>query len=360
MKTLGPDEIAPLLDGHVDLRRRKDSLQPLRLPVAELGFYDAFNRWVGSCAAACRIRLRTASTRLGLRGAQRLLDQSVGGERRGAYDLYVDGVLHARAWAQGGATIDLENGAFVGDEAFNLTFADLPDGDKTLELWLPQAATVSIAALDLDDGAQAAPVADGRPRVLFHGSSITHCLEAEGASAGWPAVAAGLANVDHQNLGWAGSCLLSGQAARIIRDARADAIVLKLGINVHTDGQLKERTFLDSAHAMISIIREKHATTPILVVSPIYSPGREDEASGGGLPLTRMRQLLSEVVAARVAAGDSQIAYLDGLKLFGAADAHLLPDDLHPNTEGYRLIGERFHALALSGPDALVTPPAAT
>lgn len=360
MKTLGPDAIAPLLDGQVDLRRRKDSVQPLRLPVAELGFYDPFNRWVASCATACRLRLRTTSAGLGLRGGQRLLDQSVGGERRGAYDLFVDGVFHARAWVQGGATIDLEKGAFVGDEGFNLTFADLPAGDKTLELWLPQAATVSLAALELDDGADAVPVADGRPRVLFHGSSITHCLEAEGASAGWPAVAAALAGLDHQNLGWAGSCLLSGQAARIIRDARADAIVLKLGINVHPDGQLKERAFLDSAHAMISIIREKHAATPILVVSPIYSPGREDEGSGGGLPLTRMRQLLSDVVAARVAAGDGHIGYLDGLSLFGAADAHLLPDDLHPNTEGYRLMGERFHALALSGPAALVRPPAAT
>ena len=354
MKTLGPGEIAPLLDGQVDLRRRQDSLQPLRLPVAELGFYDAFNRWVGSCAAACRIRLRTTSTRVGVSGAQRLLDQPVGGERRGAYDLYVDGAFHARAWAQGGATIDLEKGAFVGDEAFNLTFAGLPAGEKTLELWLPQAATVSIAALTLDDGASAVPVVDGRPRVLFHGSSITHCLEAEGASAGWPAVAAGLAGLDHQNLGWAGSCLLSGQAARIIRDARADAIVLKLGINVHPDGQIKERAFLDSAHAMISIIREKHVRTPILVVSPIYSPGREDEGSGGGLPLTRMRRLLSDVVAARIAAGDDRIGYLDGLKLFGAPDVRLLPDDLHPNTEGYRLMGERFHALALSGPNALV------
>ena len=42
-----------------------------------------------------RIRLRTASTRIGLSGAQRLLDQSVGGERRGAYDLFVDGAFHA-------------------------------------------------------------------------------------------------------------------------------------------------------------------------------------------------------------------------------------------------------------------------
>jgi lysophospholipase L1-like esterase len=354
MKTLGPDEIVPLLDGHVDVRRRPGSLQPLRLPVAELGFYDAFNRWVASCATACRLRLRTGSTSISLSGAQRLLDQSVGGERRGAYDLFVDGDFHGRAWAEGGATIDLANGAIVGDEAFNLTFAGLPEGEKTLELWLPQTATVSITGLGLDDDAHALPAPDGRPRILFHGSSITHCMEAEGASAGWPAVASALAGVDHQNLGWAGSCLLSGQAARIIRDARADAIVLKLGINVHAEGQLKERPFLDSAHAMISIIREKHPATPILIVSPIYSPGREDESPGGGPSLVRMRQLLQDVVAARIAAGDGQIRYLDGLTLFGAADAHLLPDDLHPNTEGYRLMGERFHALMLSGQDPLV------
>ena len=354
MRTLSLDEIAPLLDGHVDIRRRPGSLQPLRLPAAELGFYDAFNRWVGSCAAGCRIRLTTTSRTLALSGAQRLMAEPVSDERRGAYDLFVDGVLHGRAWAEGGATIDLEAGRFVGDEAFNLTFEGLPAGSKTLELWLPQAATVSISALAVDDGAEVSAVPDPRPRILFHGSSISHCLEAEGASAGWPAVAAGLAGVSHQNLGWAGSCLLSGQAARIIRDARADAIVLKLGINVHPEGQLKERTFLDSAHAMISIIREKHLRTPIVVASPIFSPGRETEASGGGLPLTHMRELLAQVVSARHAAGDTAIRYLDGLSLFSEADAHLLPDDLHPNTKGYRLMGERFHALALSGPDAVL------
>ncbi len=285
-----------------------------------------------------------------------VLAASTGGERRGAYDLYVDGLLHTRRWPEGGAVIDLQSGRILGASAFNLPIEGLPAGEKTLDLWLPQTATVSITGLAIDEDATIIPYTDDRPRILFHGSSITHCMEAEGASAGWPAVAAGLADLDHQNLGWGGSCLLSGQAARIIRDARAEAIVLKLGINVHTDGMLKERTFRDSAHAMISIIREKHARTPILVVSPIYSPGREEQGSSGGLPLVRMRQLLREVVAARVEAGDGDIDYMDGLLLFGPADAHLLPDDLHPNTEGYRLMGERFHALKLSGEAALVRP----
>jgi len=354
MRSIPLAEIEPLLDGQIDVRHRAGALQPLRLPAAELGFYDPFTRWVATCAAGVRLRLASNTRTLRLNATQRMSAPAPGAEPRGAYDLLVDGVLFARARGQGGALMD-PDGTLHGGEAFEISFEDLPAGEKILELVLPQAATVAITGLALDDQATLAPAPDLRPRILFHGSSITHCMEAAGATAPWPAVAAGLAGVNHLNLGWAGSCLLSGLAARIIRDAPAEAVVLKLGINVHGEGLLKERSFLDSAHAMISIIRERKTETPMLIVSPIFSPGREDVISaGGGVPLQRMRQLLAEVVQARRRAGDGHIRYLDGLSLFGDADAHLLPDDLHPNTEGYRLMGERFHALALSGDTSLL------
>lgn len=354
MQTVPLEAVAPLFDGHVDLRRRSGSLQPLRLPVAELAFYDPFNRWVGSCAAGCRLRFSTTSRRVVLNATQRLLARANDGERRGAYDLFVDGAFLARGWGTGGAEISLEQGQAVGDERFEIAFDDLPAGEKLVEIWLPQAATVSVTGLSIEAGATLAPAPDTRPRILFHGSSITHGMEAEGATGGWPAVAARLAGVDHLNLGWAGSCLLSGLAARIVRDQRADAIVLKLGINVHSEGQLKDRVFLDSAHAMISIIRERHVTTPILVVSPIFSPPRDEDGQQGGPSLRQMRGLLEQVVATRREAGDEAISYLSGLELFGPADLRLLPDDLHPNTEGYHLMGERFHALKLSGEGSLL------
>jgi lysophospholipase L1-like esterase len=173
-------------------------------------------------------------------------------------------------------------------------------------------------------------------------------MEADSAAGAWPAVAASLADLNHLNLGWAGSCLLSGQAARIIRDQKADGIVLKLGINLHGEGLLKERTFLDNAHAMLSIIREKHAATPIVVVSPIWSPPREDAGGAGGPSLRRMRELLQTVVAARQKSGDDRIRYLSGLELFGPDDRADLPDELHPNSAGYRRMGERFHRLMLA------------
>jgi lysophospholipase L1-like esterase len=354
LRSIPLDDLASLFDGQVDLRHRAGSLQPIRVPVEELSFYDPFTRWVATCAAGIRLRFSTDSRTLRLTATQRLLAQPMSDERRGAYDLYVDGELHARDWGTGGAAMVPETGALTGDEAFAIAFRDLPAGDKIVELWLPQTATVSVTGFEIDDGASIAAAEDTRPRLVFHGSSITHCMEAEGASSGWPAVAARLGGVSHQNLGWAGSCLLSGLAARILRDAAADAIVLKLGINVWADGMLKVRTFLDSAHAMVSIIRERHPATPLLVISPIYSPGREDLGQNGGMPLQQMRQVLEAMVATRAAAGDRNIRYLSGLDLFGEADAHLLPDDLHPNTEGYQLMGERFHALMLSGEDALL------
>jgi len=355
MQTLTLDRIAPLLDGHVDIRRRANSIQPLRIPSAEAPLYDPFNRWVASAAAGVRLRFVTDSRRIVLSVSQRLVPPTPPAfEARGLYDLYMHGGLARRVLADGGALID-PDGTLSGDEAATATFDDLPAGEKHIELWLPQAATVSITGLAIDAGARLAPWPDPRPRIVFHGSSITHCMEAAGASAGWPAVASRLAGLRHLNLGWGGSCLLSGLAARILRDQPADAVVLKLGINVWPDGALRERTFQDSAHAMLSIIRERHAATPIAMVSPIFSPGREDVGDNGGLSLGRMRDLLAQAVETRRAMGDANLHYLSGLALFGEADAADLPDDLHPNTHGYRRMGERFHALMLSGKDALLT-----
>jgi lysophospholipase L1-like esterase len=345
MQALALSDVERLLEGAVDVRRRPGSVQPLRYPAAEALYYDPFTRWVASAPAGVRLRLRTDTQLLKLAMNQRVA--AFNGEPRPApYDLFIDGKSFARRSVTGGAAMALD-GSLVGDERATLVFDHLPSGDKHIELWLPQSATVSLTALEIDDGATWAPWPDPRKRVVFHGSSITHCMEADTAAGAWPAVAASLAGAAHLNLGWAGSCLLSGLASRIIRDQRADAIVLKLGINVYGEGQLKERTFLDSAHAMLSIIREKHAATPIVVVSPIWSPPREDAGEQGGLSLIRMRTLLEGVVAARQKSGDANIRYLSGLDLFGPADRADLPDELHPNAAGYRRMGERFHRLML-------------
>jgi hypothetical protein len=120
-------------------------------------------------------------------------------------------------------------------------------------------------------------------------------------------------------------------------------------------------------HGFLDTIRDGHPDTPLLVVSPIWcglhetTPGpllpalTDDgqprfEATGdpaevpfGKLTLQIIRAELARIVAQR-AATDPHLRYLDGLTLYGEADAAELPlpDGLHPDAATHLLIGERF------------------
>ncbi len=247
-------------------------------------------------------------------------------------------------------------------ESDTLAF-ELPAGRKVCELWLPHNAFVELRALHVDDAASldAAP-ADGRPKWLHYGSSISHCMEAEEPLGTWPAVAARRAGVALQNLGFGGQCHLDQFVARTIRDCAADVVSIKVGINVVNMDSMRERVFAPALHGFLDTVREGKRATPIIVISPIYCPGAETRpgptvpnAAGkfetvagfdayrvGCLTLVRIREILADAVARRRDAGDTNLHYVDGLTLFGAADAGDLPDDLHPNPAGYARMGERF------------------
>jgi lysophospholipase L1-like esterase len=346
VRAIDLQHLPELITGHISLADTPEGKQPLRLPAADAHLYDIFNQRTASMTSGIRLRLVTDATRLKLTTAQRQSYVTHPGQWQTLYDLFVDGQLNRRISAVGGQ-VGL-SGVVEGEPTAVLDLEDLPQGEKRLELWLPATALVTITSLEIDNGASWSPWLDQSPRIVFHGSSITHGVEADASSDAWPAVAARLAGAQMLNLGWAGSCLISGLAGRIIRDQPADLIVLELGANVHAEGLLKERTFLSSVHALLSIIRERQATTPIAVISPIYYPAAENTAEGGGLTLVQMRDLLEQAVNVRKAAGDSQLFYISGLELLGEGDAGDLSDGIHPNSSGHAKMGQRFHAHAKS------------
>jgi hypothetical protein len=172
--------------------------------------------------------------------------------------------------------------------------------------------------------------------------------------------------VELTNFGLAGQCQLDPFMGRVIRDAPADVVSVKVGINLVNAASMSERTFAPAVHGLLDSIRDGHPDAPLLVVSPIYCPMVEDhpgptvpngdggfdivpapaEARPLGLTLERIRAIIAGIVATRRAAGDHALHHLDGLSLFGAADQHLLYDRLHPSPEGYALLGRRFAAAA--------------
>jgi hypothetical protein len=221
-------------------------------------------------------------------------------------------------------------------------FDNLPGDSKRIELWLPQFGVFRLRRLELSAGATVTPIEDARPRWITYGSSITQCRAAESPIQTWPAIVARTLGFNLTCLGFGGECHIDNMIARMIRDLPADVISLCLGINVFGSASLSPRTFRPAIIGFVQTLREGHPNIPLIVMSPIYSPQREVTPNVVGFDLPFMRQEIETAVHTLQQYGDSNIHYIDGLTNLGADHAHLLPDDLHPNAEGYKLMGKNI------------------
>jgi len=370
-----------LIHGAVDIEQRETGILPHRLPAwARAQCRDPQLAMVQSQPSGVRLAFRTTASSVELVTVPTKRHyRDMPPRPDGVYDLLVDGRLVQQASAAGGKVlnIDMVSGAstLVAGAPQTLRFADLPRGEKTVEIWLPHDETTELVALHADAPLQAlAP--GGRRRWLHHGSSISQGSNATHPTGIWPAVAAGRAGVDLLNLGFGGSALLDPFTARTIRDLEADLISIKIGINLVNLDLMRLRAFGPAVHGFLDTIRDGHPGTPLLVVSPISCPIHETtpgptmvdgkamakgqlrfrttasdaEVRQGKLTLAVIRAQLAEIVGER-AQRDGAIHYLDGRELYGMEDnARLpLPDELHPDAQAHRLIGERFHDKVFAG-----------
>ncbi len=242
-------------------------------------------------------------------------------------DLYCDGVF------LGSAELDGRS---------DFRFVGLPSGEKVIELWLPQFGEFRLRELTVDADASLTPFQDERPRWITYGSSITQCRTASSPSHTWPAIVAREGGYNLTALGYGGQCHLDPMIARMMRDMPADFLSICVGINIYGSGSLNERSFRQAIIGFVQLLREGHPETPLAVLSPIHAVHRETEVNAAGFTIQAMREEVEKAVAVLQSQGDGHIHYVNGLDIFGAESAHLLPDDLHPNAEGYELMGRNF------------------
>lgn len=294
----------------------------------------------------------------------------VGADRpRGRIDLVVDGTLLESDALTAGDELrtDLVAGTteLLAGPTHVTIFDNLSTRDKDIEMWLPHNETLELISLTTD--APTTPARTAGPIWVHHGSSISQGSNAVRPTGIWPVFAARSAGLNLRNLGFGGSALLDPFMARVIRDAPADVISVKVGINIVNLDSMRLRTLIPALHGFLDTIRDGHPATPVLLVSPIFcgihentpGPGSIDQATMGTdqvrfiatgddgdtrfgrLTLQVIRGAMEAVVSGR---RDPHLDYIDGLELFGAADAdiHPLPDALHCDTEAHRLIGQRF------------------
>ena len=315
-----PDDPKLTWQGAISLQHAGDWIMPWRIPHEDLALFPP-DDLRGRAAMPAGVRLSFRSDATTVTGYVDATEESSG------IDLCCDGQFHG--WAD-----------LAGKEKF--LFEALPTGEKLIELWLPQYSEFRLRGLELSPEASLAPYEDPRPKWVTYGSSITHCRAAERPSETWPAIVAREQGLNLTCLGYGGQCHLEPMMARMIRDLPADFLSIKVGINIYGSGSLNMRTFGPAIIGFVQIIREKHPDTPFAVVSPIFSPPREKTKNSVGFTLADMRKEVAEAVLALKARGDSNIHYVDGLDLFGREHVKMLPDDLHPDAQGYKVLAQNF------------------
>lgn len=327
----GMDTIKPQAEffaGAVSVEKGDGWLQPWRLPCDRLDLFPSPGHALverAACASGVRLRLRTDSRRLGLTFEP--LKKTAWNPAH-ALDLTIDGAIVATAEVP-----------FGGSQA---DFANLPEGNKILEVWLPAAAPIRIISLQVEPGCALEAAVDERPRWVTYGSSLTHCARASGSARIWPAVVARERDWHLTALGFGGNCCLEPMIGMMIRELPADLITLKLGINC-ISGALSPRTFQAAVLGLVAIIREGHPQTPIGLISPIAYPPRETDPNLLNYTISGMRHDIEAVYQILADRGDRNLFYFNGLDLFSVAEIERYAEDqCHPNGEGIELMGRNF------------------
>jgi hypothetical protein len=370
---IGRSMLRRLIRGAVEIEDTERGLIPHRLPRwARRQIPDRFMIQTSAESAGVRLAIRTAADIIELDvQARRIADDADTPFPASVYEITERGSLVATADAPAGSryvfTFARPSGEIVLGADTTVRFEGLGTAtERDLELWLPYYDHVELLALRAN--APVTPLPESTAlRWVHHGSSISHGYRAATTTGTWPVVAATRAGAQLTNLAFSGNAMLDPFTARTIRDAPADLISVKVGINLVSGDVMRVRAFRPAVDGFIDTIREGHPDTPIVLISPIWcepvetsagptiqdpdrsqqwtiTAGSEADVEAGKLSLRVIRTELATIVDRRRSHGDQQLHYLSGLSLYGGSDAYAmpLPDNLHPGPDVQRLIGERF------------------
>lgn len=291
-----------------------------RLPQRLRGEVPAAVWGLAQHTSGMRVRFATDSTCLGLRARFNDLHYMNNMPRSGqvGVDLWVDGQYWRPLFP-----------ATQGLDFCELFFEGLPATRREICLYFGLYAPIELMGLGFADEAEIAPPAPfALPRpVVYYGSSITQGGCATRAGMAYQAIVSRALNLDYVNLGFSGAGRGEPALAHAVAEIDASCYVMDWAQNCPTIEEFAGRyaPFLD-------ILREQHPVTPIICITPIFSMS---EVWGHNRKNEQMRAHVRDVVAERVARGDSRLTLVEGFSLLGPDDRDGLVDASHPNDIGF-------------------------
>lgn len=210
--------------------------------------------------------------------------------------------------------------------------AAAPNGLRAFTLNFPLYQGVDEVHVGLAKGARVeapAPWALPRP-VVVYGTSITQGGCAARPGMAYTNILSRMLNVEFVNLGFSGSGKGEPEVARTIASI-PDPQMLVLDYEANAMGTEK---YGASLPVFVEILRAKHPTVPLLIVSRIQLTSQQISAAKRADAEAR-RAFQQGLVDKRRAAGDRAIEFFDGLTLLGDDWDECTVDGSHPTDLGF-------------------------
>ena len=241
------------------------------------------------------------------------------------FSLYADGVF-CGIFAPPDAADVRREGGYTGILRF--------PGRKMREfvLYMPLYNEVSDVFIGL---AEDAALTAGRPYtyekpLLFYGSSITQggCASRPGNS--YDAVAARMLDSDFINLGFSGNCRGEPRMAEYLAGLECSVFICDYDHNAYTAEHLA------GTHGpLFKTFRESQPDTPVVFLTkPDY---HKDDPTD-----VKKRKIVMKTYSDAVSAGDTNVYFIDGMRLFGRKSRDCCTvDGCHPNDLGFSRMADR-------------------
>lgn len=169
--------------------------------------------------------------------------------------------------------------------------------------------------------------------VVFYGSSITQggCASRPGNS--YQAILSRRLDFDYRNFGFSGNAKGEESMARYLASLDMSAFVMDYDYNAPNVEHLRQTHW-----NFFEIIRQAHPEIPILIATrPTHAiwPDRRAED-------VERRQVVRETYERALAAGDTNVYWVEGYDFFGAYGRDCTVDGAHPNDLGFRCMADGF------------------
>ncbi|MBP1964483.1 SGNH/GDSL hydrolase family protein [Paenibacillus aceris] len=213
----------------------------------------------------------------------------------------------------------------------SVLFANLNRETRDITLNFPLYQGVDELWIGLDPAAQLfpPPVYESKKKVIVYGTSITQGACASRPGMSYTNILSRRFNIEFLNLGFSGSGKGEPELAHLLAEIEDPAcLILDYEANVSTE--LLQQTLPN----FIAIYRERHRTTPILVISRITHAKERFEAQMAKDRADR-KQIAKRTVEERRERNDANIYFCDGSHLLGEEAQECTVDGSHPTDLGF-------------------------